>query len=560
MDGKWELIITLRDGQTEVFPLAKEYIYVGRALDNDIVLKDKGVSRRHVFFRQIGDTLTVTDMGSKNGTTVNDRFIQEKRIAHGDAIRVGSTMITVEQVNVETGAVLIQGEEPITREAGTIIHPIAKLVDASAESPKEDIFAARQFDESVMKLVERQNSVISTLTKISELVNKTLALDVLLYDILEVLFDILPADRGFIIIRDEKTNKLRPVATKYKLEKDTSQTIKISRTILDKVFDDKVSIITSNASIDPRFNLGESIQMYGIRSVLCVPLWIEDAIIGAIYLDSRISDNIFTEPDMKLLTTIANHVALATHRVNLMRKVIEERQIRNNLQRYFSPDEVDSIINNIGKERSTLDLQEIILSVLFCDIKDFTPLAEELQPHQVAILLNKYLNSITQSVFSYKGTIDKFLGDGVMALFGAPYSDEYDTLRAVASAQEILTRINQLNDSLPDIQRFSVRIGINTGKAVAGNLGSDIRMEYTALGDTVNVAQRLEGVSKANCVTIGEQTYNQVKDYFEATYLGELSLKGKKIKVKAFQLTGNLLKPLPESIFKQEYLGDADEK
>ncbi len=369
-------------------------------------------------------------------------------------------------------------------------------------------------------------------------------LESLLENIMALLFDVFSSDRGFILLYDENAKKLKIKATKSK-DNRFDNNIKISTTILNKVFNERVGIITSNAVLDPRFKAGDSIHMYGIRSVLCVPLWLEDQVIGVIYLDSLISENIFSKDDMSLLITIANNIALAVHKVRLMDNIIAERNIRNNLQRYFSPDIVEVIVSNIGKERNTLDLQKTTLSVLFCDVKDFSRLSEMLPPPQVAVFLNKYLNSMTKVIFDNGGIVDKFMGDGIMALFGAPHYDQFNPLKAVKCGIEMIREVERLNSDLPHDQRFSIRVGINTGKVVAGNLGSDIRMEYTALGDAVNVAKRLESVSRPQYVTIGEETYINTKSYFCARPLGELLLKGKTQKVLAYELTGETLTELP---------------
>ncbi len=549
----WEVIAEYKDGSTEVFKLSKDINYVGRAAGNEIALNDKGVSRTHLLLSLKDDRLFARDLESKNGTIVNNIFIQEKELFDKDIIRIGSSVLTIEKIDKSKQNVTITHEdssETLFNNSGTIIQSLHDIIDTSVISQKEEQIEpetpaeGEKVHEDRLLVINRLQKVIHILNKISELVNQTFKLESLLDNIMSLLFDVFSSDRGFILLYDESTRKLKIKSTKSKNDKYNDD-IKISTTILNKVFNERVGIITSNAVLDPRFKAGDSIHMYGIRSVLCVPLWLEDQVIGVIYLDSLISENIFSKDDMSLLITIANNIAMAVHKVKLMDNIIAERNIRNNLQRYFSPDIVEVIVNNIGKEITTLDLQKTTLSVLFCDIRNFSSLSEMLPPPQVAVFLNKYLNAMTKVIFNNGGIVDKFLGDGIMALFGAPHYDQNNPIKAAKCGIEMISEVDRLNTEMPADQKFSIRVGINTGKVVAGNLGSDIRMEYTALGDAVNVAKRLESVSRPQCVTIGEETFLGVRDYFSMKPLGELLLKGKTQKVLAYELTGEIIKDLP---------------
>lgn len=548
----WEIIITYKDGSTEILPVDKEIINIGRSLDNEITLNDKGVSRRHLLIKYHENRLFARDLESKNGTIVNNIFIHEKELFDKDIIRLGSSILRIEKVDQNKEKLLTGSEgeaDALLNNSGTIIHSLDDIIDTSVFSkkkdsilsqPKETLEASQQ-----LMIIDKLQNIITILNKISELVNKTFKLEALLDQVMSLLFDIFQADRGFLLLLDEDTKKLKIQATKYKNDK-INEDVKVSTTILNKVIKEKVAIITSNAVMDPRFSAGDSIHLYGIRSVLCVPLWLESDVIGVIYLDSLISENIFNKEDMSLLTTIANNIALAIQKVRLTDNIIAERNIRNNLQRYFSPDIVEAIVNNIGEERNSLDLQKTTLSVLFCDIRNFSSFAEVLPPPQVAIFLNKYLNEMTNTIFDNGGIVDKFLGDGIMALFGAPHYDPDNPVKAVLCGLEMIKKVEEMNSILPPDQNFSIRVGINTGKVVAGNLGSDNRMEYTALGDTVNVAKRLESISRPQKVTIGEETYINTRQYFNSIPLGGLLLKGKKQKVLAYELTGEIKEDIPD--------------
>jgi adenylate cyclase len=185
---------------------------------------------------------------------------------------------------------------------------------------------------------------------------------------------------------------------------------------------------------------------------------------------------------------------------------------------------------NVGGERRQI-------TIIFADIRGFTTVAEQLSPERVVTLLNDYLAAMTDVVFKYDGTVDKFLGDGLMALFGAPLGHGDDVRRALACAKEMQTAFNQLRqkwraEGLPDLQQG---IGINTGEAVVGSIGSARRLDYTAIGDAVNTAQRLQSLAVGGQILISASTLSRLDDE-SAEPLGPLKVKGKREAVNVFRL------------------------
>ncbi|HET6639973.1 MAG TPA: adenylate/guanylate cyclase domain-containing protein, partial [Gemmatimonadota bacterium] len=178
------------------------------------------------------------------------------------------------------------------------------------------------------------------------------------------------------------------------------------------------------------------------------------------------------------------------------------------------------------------DRREVV--VLFADLSGFTSMSEKMDPESVTILMNRLLQSLADAVYEYEGYVDKFIGDAIMALFGAPLAHEDDPERAVLAAlamQDVVVRHNQTSD-IP----LALRVGINVGEVVAAHLGTGGRMQYTVLGDTVNVASRLEGQAKLHKVLVSEPVYRRVDHRFEATEVPPLALKGKSEPVRAFEI------------------------
>jgi adenylate cyclase len=316
--------------------------------------------------------------------------------------------------------------------------------------------------------------------------------------------------------------------------------ITVSKTIADRVMHDRVSILTSDAMVDPRFGAGDSIRFHGIRSAMCAPLWLKEQVIGIIHVDSPMLTNCFTVNDLDLLTALANYAAVAVERARLNQKIVAEERKRERLGRFLSPQVTSRILaasDTQGAELGAPEVREV--SVLFADIVGFTGMSEKMSPNAVALLLNDYLSRMTEVIFRYEGTLDKYIGDAIMAVFGAPLDMPDHAERAIRTALEMQERLAEWNSERKEGPSLRIRIGINSGKAVAGEIGSINKKEYTVLGDTVNTASRLEsGVAKPGKVVIGENTYKLAEGLFECRSLGTIALKGKEREVLVYEVSG----------------------
>ncbi len=220
-------------------------------------------------------------------------------------------------------------------------------------------------------------------------------------------------------------------------------------------------------------------------------------------------------------------------------ELFAKRKIASAFRKYVAPQVVDGIMKS-GQYKIALGGETRDIAVLFVDIRGFTPLSESLKPEEVVEILNEYLNLTTNSIFKNGGTLDKFIGDATMAVFNAPFDlDDYE-LRALRTAKDIVAGAKALEKSC--MERFGRKVtfgvGVNCGEAVVGNIGCDFRMDYTAIGDTVNTAARLESNAKPGQVLISETIYERVKDKgVKVEPIGEIPLKGKSKGVFVYQLT-----------------------
>jgi len=217
---------------------------------------------------------------------------------------------------------------------------------------------------------------------------------------------------------------------------------------------------------------------------------------------------------------------------NFAKEQLEKRR----LSRFFSPNVVKEIVRQ--KDDAGLGASRRRMTVLFSDIRGFTSMSEKMEPEEVVAFLREYLSDMTEAVFRHGGTVDKYIGDAIMALYNVPFEAPDHAAQAVRTALEFQRRLAPLAERFAAKHRGTLAcgVGINTGDAVVGTIGSVQRLEYTAIGDTINLGSRLESITKDFNVpvVISEATWLEVKDLFETRYLGEVHVKGKEIPVKIY--------------------------
>ncbi|RFU69539.1 adenylate/guanylate cyclase domain-containing protein [Peribacillus saganii] len=219
-----------------------------------------------------------------------------------------------------------------------------------------------------------------------------------------------------------------------------------------------------------------------------------------------------------------------------VRELGERKRVTGIFGRYVSKSVVDEIL--AAKNEIAVGGIRKEVTLMFVDIRGFTPLSEKMEPEEVVGILNEYLDLGAQAIFKYEGTIDKFIGDGIMAIFGAPIEYEDHAIRAANAALFMKKEADRLAQQINDKYQSSVAfgIGLNTGPAVIGNIGSSERMDYTAIGDTVNLAARLESNAKPNQILMSENTYQIIQQHFVCTPLQPIKVKGKAEPVVVYEL------------------------
>lgn len=539
-----------QDGDTpQVHTFQGGEVLIGRSPDCQIVLKDFGISRTHARITVDEDGVRIADLKSKNGTQVNGVPIVEAPLKDGDRILLGKFQLTFSKTL--EGKVVLDEARPLSEEAGTIIRSVGELSkllsDPASGAAAKAIADARKGGAPAapdVQEIEKSNRILKVLTKVAETLIAVRPVEEVLQQVMEIVFEHIPADRGFLMLHDEDDadrGKLIPMVIKHRKDSGSSdQRITISKTIADRVMKDRVSILTADAMIDQRFGAGDSIRFHGIRSAMCAPLWNKDQVIGIIHVDSPMLTSAFNPNDLDLLTALANYAAVAVERARLNQKIVAEEKKRERLGRFLSPQVTARILATSESQGIALGVPEVKeASVLFADIVGFTTMSERMSPSAVALVLNDYLSRMTDVIFKWEGTLDKYIGDAIMAVFGAPLDMKDHASRCIRAALEMRERLEEFNAERKEGPLLRIRIGINSGKVVAGEIGSINKKEYTVLGDTVNTASRLESsVAKPMMIVIGENTYEAVKGQFEVRSLDKFKLKGKEIEVQVYEVLG----------------------
>jgi adenylate cyclase len=527
------------EGRSQVHTLVRDQASIGRASDNDIILNDFSVSRRHAYLKHENGEWVLYDNHSTNGIRVNDRHVPNAPVASGDRAVIGTFTLRFREEPVEAEA----PEQRMMDSTSTCIRPIAEFnkdfgLEKGPGPVSSDSTAGRK---RVVLDVAYKNKVFEILVQVAKTLISLDDLETVLDKVMDLIFEYLPVDRGFLLLEEQGDLRLRINRFKSGQRMTTDGTLPYSRTIVDMVVRDKVAVLTSDAQRDERFEAGQSIRLQQIRSAMCAPLWYRDSVIGVIHVDSPLHVGTFTERDLDLLTALANFAAVAIERARLHDRVAEEKRIRGRLERYHSPQVVDEIIADVQATGSFKEVRTKTVTILFADLVGFTSWSEKMEAAELARILNRFFTLASDAIFSQDGTIDKFVGDAVLAFFGAPIDQPDHPARAAAAALRLREEVAAWNQERAGQGSFplEVRMALNTGETIVGEIGSERRVEYTVVGNAVNVAARMEEfVAMPGDIVVGPLTYDAIKDVYRVAQLGFFALKGVSTQIPLYKLLG----------------------
>lgn len=529
-----ELKLRLQEGNFETTVVVdKDVFNIGRLPECDLCLPSVGVSRCHArLIKTASGVWTIEDLGSKNGTKVNENLVSSPLdLHHGDVVWLGNVSLVV-LLKDESQVVVPQTN--LYNEQRTILRNVKQLQQRWIEADGNGNDISNK-DKTIARLKD--------LVDIAKNLCAAASIEEIFSQVQQVVFRYLKSiDRLALLIDVSGSGKLvlmnaaaRRTSVQQHLIADASW---ISRSICQKVFEEKVAIQTADAQKDERFAGEHSILLKGIRSAMGVPLWDENKVVGVLYADANLSSYHWEnegEEELSFFSALANLVASSVQRWLLAEKLKSEEVIRHRLERYHSPAVVQQLIAPGVLLTGRLPPKESEISILFADIVGFTAISERLTPSQISQLLDNLFEEMIQEVFAYGGTLDKYIGDCIMAFFGAPEPQSDHANRAVAAALGMLTRLENLNENDFWQEPLQLRIAINSGKAVVGDVGSSQRVDYTALGATINLASRLEGVCPPGECVVSEATYEMLPLKTQFHEMGLYRFKGINRLVKVYQ-------------------------
>ena len=516
--------LILLGGDHPVEHILSSFNTLGRHPDNSIQVLDRIVSKEHSRITLGPDgRYVVRDVGSLNGTFVNGEKVSERVLKSGDQISLGNTTYRFTEDRPQDKIPI----RKVTMTPDQVQSQVQSTLAASSTFlPEKDIK-----DVTVLRADYEKLRVAHEL---SQKLSIDADLDTLLQKIVDEAFLLIRADRAVILLLDAETEDFVPRYVRQKRDEE----IKLSKSILDEVRTKKRAVLSSDAMVDERFKAAKSIIMQGIRSTMCVPLLYNDKLLGAMHMDSMLATGAFTEKDLLLFSGIATQAAVAIENNMLAQKIEHEATARAQFQRLLSPNLVEQIVSgqltlNQGGARRDV-------TMLFADIRGFTAMSERHAPEEMVVTLNEYFEVMVDVLFRHGGTLDKYVGDEIIGLFGAPVDLVDAPLRSVRCALDMMRALEEFNRLRVDQgrEKVSIGIGVNTGSVIAGAIGSSRTLQYTVIGDAVNIAARLCSLAKPGEIIISETTLELAGPHILSEPRKPVQVKGKREALQIYSVQG----------------------
>ncbi len=482
-----------------------------------------------------GAGVRVRDLSSTNGTYLNGQRVSDAVATPGSRVTFGKVDFEVREESAPTQT---PGEGSLD---ATILRqvPVRGPADIAAQ------LSDNPLGSSVLRIGgasrgDRQERKLALLLDIAKELSQQPEVDLLLDRVVGLTFQVMNVDRVAILMPDpgDPAGDLTPRVWRSRVDSPMdgqAPSWRVPRSIVRRAVADRVAVLIENAAADRRFE-GTSVPT-ALRSALCAPmLGKQGTVLGVIYLDNLGATHSFGEEDLEFLSAFSGMAAVAIENSQLIESMRREAVVLSNFQRYFGPDLARQIAGAEGAIQLGGAKRRVV--ILFSDIRGFTSLSEPMSPDEIATLLTDYFTEMVEIVFEHGGTLDKFIGDALMALWGAPLAHLDDAGRAMQAAIAMQQRLARLNREWQRRGRrpLAVGIGLDAGEVFAGNIGSERRLEYTVLGDAVNTAARLCAEAGPGEILMAEGLKAALADPPPMTALAPLPLKGKAQPVPVFRV------------------------
>src|SRR4051794_6874101 len=521
---------------------------LGRAPDNTVVLDDPRASRYHAHINQTDNGhFTIVDGAVINGQlrrSANKVFINgephfEHQLKNGDRVTIGASTLRFEQPIEERTTDVRYDDKPLGH---TQLLISANDVMSTVLRSKEEVIASAPQRDKVLESLQRKANILSALYEMSQTLGSVFDLNAIFEKATDIIFRSTPADRVVALLAEGGNNgddaNLTPIAVRARDNKLEAHARKLSigRTITRKVMRERVALLSQDAASDEQFAGVDSIVSQGVRSTICAPLMAESRVHGALYADRLDPFAAFKPDDLELISAVAAQTAIAVENARAHERLAREEVARANYSRFLPEYVVKQMLEN--PESFKLGGVSQTITILFADIRGFTRISEHAPPEKIVSLLNRYFSAMTEIIFAHGGTLDKYLGDGLMALFGAPTTTPDDASNALNAAVAMQRRLLGINRELHDegFAEIGVGMGLHTGEVVVGYIGSERRSEYTAIGDAVNTASRLESNAKGGQILISDSAAKASHTRYQLVPRDPISVKNREQPVPLFEV------------------------
>lgn len=475
----WILNIRSPEGEPRQHVLQPGNNNIGRMSGNDIVVLDPSASRHHakIVYDDQANTLTLHDLGSTNGTFVNrERLTTPRPLQTSDVVRIGHHML--ELSFWEEGA-----------------------------APQKNVQAFNTQHLTRDLILESLDRHAVLLAEVSSRLNTVMDVNTALGEVSSLMKASMGADRCEVILA-EQFSQLSQLG--------------FATSIAQQALEQRSAVVVQDAQSNP--SLGKSAYLLRIHAAMCVPVLSGNDILALIYVfKNRAYARPFDQRDLQLAIAISHQAALTIQRTQLLERIRREELVSRLLQRFLPPQEADHVLKEYLETSELPPLAEHKLTILAADICDSTGLAERLGAKRFSDLLSRYYERMTQVVYAHHGMLNKYLGDGLMAIFGLPYQPAEPEERAVLTALDMLQQLDELQQEFGE--SINIGIGINTGPTVAGYMGTADYVEFTVIGFPVNIAWSLEPLARPNRIWIGHPTYQAIADRFNLQPVGQVKVK-----------------------------------
>jgi adenylate cyclase len=500
---------------------------LGRGGENRISLVYASVSRHHALLYIDGAKVYVEDLDSKNGTFIDDKRVYGRApLLPGQLLRCGDVRMKFHRtVMYPSPAVAVPMPEAVRVSGGVSLGPAP--IDLWYGESAQTLKGGRIPSPVASRSAEEK---LRILLKVAEIFGQATTRTALYERIVDLAVQIIEADRGALLLAVDGTPDLEPAYTRSDGAGSPNE-LCWSRSVVQWVHTQQQAGLFSDTLLDQRVADSESILLQRVAAALAAPLVVGDRFLGVLYVDHRTMRGRYADADLELLCAFANQAAVAIENARLRDQVENEAVTRNALMRFFPP-------NTVGRlgMRPTVGIEptDTVVTALFADICGYTELSERLAPRELVALLNRYFPVVSEIVFRLDGTLEKYIGDALLAVWGAPFRKADDAQRAVQAAVEMQRATAALSADLPEPIR--IHIGLHTGPVCAANIGSEAYLQFATIGDATNLASRVCSLAGAGEILMSDDTRAALDEPVEVDDRGTTQVKGRQQPVKLWRV------------------------